>query len=348
MSRQIGPGASGREVSLADKVAFLQHPASYPEPTAAVRVVETHMSWVFVTDRFVYKLKKPVRLPYLDYSTLARRHAACVESVRLNRRLAPSVYLGVVPLTVDGDGIMALGDAGRPGVHVTEWLEHMVRVPEDRMLDVAIAAGTVTADDVRRFSGLLAGFYGRLPAEPMSTDVYLGRLRRTLEETAGALRPAEYGLDQARLGSVTAALDGCLVRHRGIFEARVAAGRIVEAHGDLRPEHVCLTDPPMVIDCLEFDRALRVQDVADELSYLAMECEFAGAPFIGPIVLETYERLTGDRIPPSLSAFHGSLRALIRAKLAVWHLPDYPAETHGHWLSQASGYLALAVHHVPD
>jgi aminoglycoside phosphotransferase family enzyme len=325
-------------VPLAAKVAFLEQPGSYPEPTTEVRAIETHMSWVFLTDERVYKMKKPVRLPFLDFSTLARRRRCCEESLRLNRRLAASVYLGVVPLTLRHDGRLRIGGCGQ----AVEWLEKMRRVPEERMLDVAIRRGTVTDQDVRRFVAVLAQFYRSAPPVRFPPVEFRARLLATILANERALGNAAFGLSRSRLARIAGGQRRFIDRESSLFDQRLAAGRIIEAHGDLRPEHVCLEDEPVFIDCLEFNRDFRVMDVADELSYLAMECELAGAAFVGPVLFETYERKTGDYIPSSLIAFYKSFRAVVRAKVAAWHLPDYPPETHRKWLGQAAAYLQIA------
>lgn len=329
---------SKERVSLAAKVRFLERPESYPEPTQSVRVIETHMSWVFVGDRFVYKMKKPVRTSFLDFSTLALRRHYCEESLRLNRRLAASVYLGVVPLTADPRGRLELNGSGEP----VEWLEKMRRLPDERMLDRAIARGTATGADVRRVADVLARFYRDAAPVPMTSITYRQRLERAVDDTRAVLGDPELGLDRHRLDRAVAAQRAFLSDSRALLDARLAAGKIIEAHGDLRPEHVALLDEPVIIDCLEFNRDFRLMDAADELAYLAMECTVAGAPFVEPLLFDTYAAVTGDRVPPGLIGFYQSHRALIRAKLAIWHLPDYPAGTHPKWLRQAAEYLATA------
>jgi aminoglycoside phosphotransferase family enzyme len=125
------------DIDISTKVAFLRQSASYPGHPSGVDVIQTHMSWVFLTDRLVYKLKKPVRFEFLDFSTLERRHHDCQEEVRLNRRLAQGVYLGVTPLTVDAAGRLHLNGEGE----AADWLVKMQRLPRERMLDHAIATG---------------------------------------------------------------------------------------------------------------------------------------------------------------------------------------------------------------
>jgi aminoglycoside phosphotransferase family enzyme len=138
------------------------------------------------------------------------------------------------------------------------------------------------------------------------------------------------------------AAQGCLERHAALFERRVAERRLVEGHGDLRPEHVCLAPEPVIIDCLEFSRELRLLDPADELAFLALECERLGAPAVGSWFLAAYTEVTGDAPPPLLLRFHRTYRALRRAKLAVWHLEDPAVREPARWTARARRYLELA------
>jgi aminoglycoside phosphotransferase family enzyme len=131
-----------------------------------------------------------------------------------------------------------------------------------------------------------------------------------------------------------------------VFDARVRARRIIEAHGDLRPEHICLTDPPVIIDCLEFNRNLRLLDPVDELSFLGLECERLGAPLVGATMLDLYREATGDAPAEELIAFYKSYRACLRAKIAAWHLRDSEIREPEKWPALARTYLELANAHA--
>jgi aminoglycoside phosphotransferase family enzyme len=283
-------------------------------------------------------MKKPVRLEYLDYGTLDARRVACEASVRLNRRLAPAVYLGVVPLVVDADGRLALEAAGT----VVEWLEKMTRLPAETMLDRMIADQRLTEDHVRRLAGTLDRFYRALPPEPQSGAEYRHRLRQALDANVEALAAPEYGLGVARIERLRASLHAALRACSALLDARAESGCLREAHGDLRPEHVALLTEPIVIDCLEFNREFRILDPADEIAYLGLECERLGAPWIGPRLLEHYATTSGDRPAPALIDLYQAHRAVLRAKLAAWHTRDHDPATHAHWLDRAATYLALA------
>ena len=332
-----------RVPSLRTKVAFLSNPGNYPEKPAAVEVVQTHMSCVFLTDKHAYKLKKPVRYDFLDFSTLEARRVDCEEELRLNRRLARDVYIDVVPLVLTRDGGLAWGGAGE----VVDWLVRMRRLPAQLLLDRAIRDANVHRDDVRRFALALADFYRRSEPVAMDPGEYRDRFRIDILANQRALAAPEYGLAPALVQSVTAGLLAVLEKEASSFDRRVTGRRILEGHGDLRPEHVCLGAEPLFIDCLEFNSRWRMLDPADELSYLAMECEFAGAPWIGEVVLDTYRETTGDDPPARLLGFYKGYRAEVRAKLAAWHLKDHLDPTdQGKWFARAGRYLELANRHA--
>jgi uncharacterized protein len=324
---------------IEDKVARLRDPGIYPERPAVVEVVETHFSWVFLTERLVYKLKKPVRYHGLDFTTLAARRRNCEREVALNRRLAPDVYLGTLALTAS-DGTAALGGAGA----VLDWLVVMRRLPAGRMLDAAIRAGTVGEAEIRKFTGLLAAFYRRTRPAPLAPAAYRQRFALGIADNRTALLASGTALPHPMIDALYRWQHGFLRRHRALLDAR--AGRLVDAHGDLRPEHICLTPEPAIIDCLEFDPELRRLDPADELSYLALECERLGAGQIGDRVLAHYAATSGDHCPDPLLRFYRVFRACLRAKIAVWHLADCTAGEGGKWTRRALDYLHLAERHA--
>lgn len=328
--------------SLADKVAFLKQAGSYPDAPHTVESVETHMSWVFLTDAFAYKLKKPVRYDYLDFSTLEARRLDCEEELRLNRRLAAEIYLAVVPLRVTADGGLSLGGEGPPA----DWLVKMRRLPAARMLDHLIRQRKVTQDAVCTLARKLAAFYAGAAPEPIDADAYRQRLAGQIAESLRELGRPEFGLPADRLTHLAEAQSAFLQQQAALLDARVAQRRIVEGHGDLRPEHVCLLADPVVIDCLEFKRDFRILDPLDELGYLALECERLGMPEIGPWLLAAYGEASGDQWPVPLLHFYQSCRATLRAKLAIWHLRDDGRHPPQKWVRVAYEYLDLAERHI--
>jgi aminoglycoside phosphotransferase family enzyme len=330
---------SPEDQGLASKVAALKQPRAYPEPPGEITAVQTHMSWVFLTAQNAYKLKKPVRQDYLDFSTLSAREHYCREELRLNQRLAPGIYLDVVPLRRDARGELRVAGPGE----TVEWLVKMRRLPAERMLDRMIRSGVVQDAQAAELGRILADFYRDAPRAALSSSEYRANCRAAVALNLHLLGDPLFELDAGAPQRVHAALLALIDRDAAWFGARAA--RVVEAHGDLRPEHVCLNSPPVIYDRLEFNRAFRLLDPAEELAYLAMECELLGAPAVGARVFEVYVARSGDDPPAPLRHWYMAYRACLRARLAARHILDRPREDWERWLREARRYLDAAERH---
>lgn len=324
------------------KVAALRDPAAYPDPTRQVQVVETHMSWVFLTDAHAYKLKKPVRFDHQDFRGSATRHFYCLEELRLNRRLAPDVYLDVVPLAADAAGRLRV--AG-PGAQV-DWLVKMRRLPADAMLDALLARGAAGAAHMQAIAARMADFHAAQPLAPVGARAWRALLLRRIDECEDELCRPEWRLPARRIRALCDRQRVMLAAAAALFDARHAAGRVVEGHGDLRPEHVYFGPPLAVIDCLEFSGELRILDAADEVGYLALECERAGAAALAAALLQAWRLASGDRVPDTLLHFYQSCRATGRARLAIRHLREARYRATAKWRRRALRYLVLALRHM--
>jgi aminoglycoside phosphotransferase family enzyme len=329
------------EPILQAKVEALRQPASYPGQPA-VEAIETHMSWVFLAGDTVYKLKKSVSRAELDFSTPVARHFYCLEELRLNQPLAPAVYLDVVALRLDAAGAMR---PDGPGV-VVDWLVRMRRLAAGEMLDCKLRQGRASEADLRWVAQRLAQFYRGLEPAPLGPDHYRDHIASEIDQCEAVLCDPAGGLDVDANRALCERLRAVLREQAALFDARVAAGRIVEGHGDLRPEHVYLGLPPAIIDRLEFALALRTLDTLDELGYLALECERAGAPALGQLLVETYRDGMGDDGPDALLHFYQALRACIRARLAIGHLREPQYRDVPKWPARARQYLQLAAPHL--
>lgn len=319
-----------------DKVDFLASPAAYADHDGEVEVRETHMSWVFLTRRRVYKLKKPSIRKMIDLSSPDARYRNCTREVELNSRLGPDVYIGIEQLSVDAEGKLKLGKDGVP----TDWLVVMHRIPEQRFLEAQIKGGSVDYTALEEAAKVLTDFYQRSSSVEMTRQQYLERFGEGVLDNHESL--SQYELPPRQLALIRDRQLEFLRRASSMVGERAERGMIVEAHGDLRPEHLCLTDPPVAIDCLEFNRDLRILDRVDELSFLWMECEQLGDSRAGQMVLARYSKLSDDHPPGALVAFYKCYRACIRAKLSAWHLDDVPKSEARHWLDKAESYLDSA------
>ncbi len=330
------------DITLEQVVAALCRPETYAETPARVEVIETHMSFVFLTAGHAYKLKKPVRYEFLDFSTRALRKFYCEEELRLNRRLAQDVYLDVVSLSRTPGGRLRVGLAGT----ALEWLVRMRRLPQEHMLDERIRHGTLEAGQIVALASRLARFYRGLPCERIAPSAQIESLQAEIDRSATVLLEHAEALTLHSVQALHAAQTARLNENAGTLRERVAAGRIVEGHGDLRPEHVCLLAEPVVFDCLEFNRSLRIVDPWDELAFLALECTRLGAPRAARSLLDHYGRLTQDIAPPALVALYQSIRAALRARLCLLHVREPERTDAAMWLERANVYVGVAAYHA--
>jgi aminoglycoside phosphotransferase family enzyme len=210
------------------------------------------------------------------------------------------------------------------------------------MLDYRIQHNLLESVELHELAEWLAHFYrDRIPLT-MSGEKYCRNYEDNIRINHESLADPTYGLPVALIESVHEAQMNFLQRSPELFGRRAVEGRIVEGHGDLRPEHVCLKSPLVIFDRLEFNRAFRIIDVADELAFLGMECERLGAPQVERELFQAYRRVTGDHPPPPLVYFYKAYRACLRARLAIWHLRDLEKSIWSRWRTAAMEYLRLA------
>lgn len=329
--------AAAEKIGLEEKVAFLADPAAYPARPRHLVCRETHMSWVFIGDRFVYKLKKPVRFPYLDFSTRDRREAACRAELRLNRRLAPRVYVDVVPLVSTNAGLSIGGD-GR----VVDFLVVMRRLDDHKMLENVLLDGMLDWPHLDRLAAVLAGFYHHARPSLIEPTAFLADWRSKLAANRTVLSDRRLQLDFGKLARIDRAQRRFLGQCASLLVDRIAGRRVIDGHGDLRPEHIWLGTPLVIIDCLEFSPALRSVDPFDELAFLDIECQRLRAAWPGPYLARQVGYRLGDRIAKPLTAFYRCYRATTRARLAFAHLLDGNLREREKWPVQGHAYLAIA------
>ena len=313
----------------------------YPHPVARIELVETHISWVLLTGQYAYKIKKPVDLGFLDFSTLDKRRHFCEEELRLNRRLAPQIYLEVVPVTGNADS-PRLGGAGE----AIEYAVKMRQFAQDMQLDRVLARGDLTSAHIDSLAEELARFHGSvLVAGP---DVSFG-------EPAAVLAPMQENFEQIR-PRVDTGLHDMLARVEHWTQAsyqqlvpvlaeRKRAGFVRECHGDAHLANMALLgDEVLLFDCLEFNDNLRWIDVVSELAFAAMDLDDRGREDLAWRLINRYMEHTGDYAGLRLLRFYQVYRALVRAKVAAIRLGQSAIGKDER--TQASetmrGYLALA------
>jgi aminoglycoside phosphotransferase family enzyme len=327
-----------RAPTLADKVAFLSQASTYGlGMREAVVLRETHMSWVFLAGDKVYKLKKPVRFPYLDFSTLAQRETACRAELKLNRRLARDVYLDVEPLVLSQRGL-SIGGAGP----IVDWLVVMRRLDEYDTLEHTLLESRVEQSQLDRLVSTLAEFYRTAQRVFTVPAVQMAEWRRSLTFNNRILLEPRLGLPSSLIRRIDAIQRSFLARCPDLLAERARGRRILDGHGDLRPEHIWLTDGIRIIDCLEFNTQLRAVDPFDEIAYLSLECERLGARWIGDYCHRKIAEALHDNPPTVLYRFYRCHRAMLRARLAIAHLLETQPRTPEKWPAVARAYLTIA------
>jgi aminoglycoside phosphotransferase family enzyme/predicted kinase len=329
-------GVSGRP-TLIEK---LLEPAAYPHPVGPIKLIETHISSVFLTGPFAYKVKKPCKLEFLDFSTLDRRKHFCAEEIRLNRRFAPGLYLEAVPITGSPEAPHVDG-AGEP----IEWAVKLVQFDEANRLDARFEAGRIDAAACRELGEAIAHVQaGQAVAPAESGHGTPQRLRAVFRMNLDEIR--RHRPDAAhRADWIEAWLEGKLARDHAAFEARIDAGRIRECHGDLHLANLVLLDGhPVAFDSIEFNPNLRWIDVASDIAFLSMDLESRGRPDLAAQVTSAWMEAADDRTSATVLPVHRVARAVVRAAVAAIRSAqaDCPADAAAVARRECDRYLDLA------
>ncbi|OGS91381.1 MAG: hypothetical protein A2Z95_08765 [Gallionellales bacterium GWA2_60_18] len=290
-------------------VAALLDPHRYPEAVRQVCLIETHISWVLLAGRYAYKIKKPLNLGFLDFSTLELRRHYCEEEFRLNRRLAPQLYLGVTAIGGDPDHPQ-LG--AQPAI---EYAVKMRRFPAACLMDRQLARGGIAPQHIDKLAATLARFHAGLSAAAPDTPFgSLAEIRAAAMQNFEQLQPL-LGTDEG-VTQLQAATGAELAACAAIFEQRRTAGFVRECHGDLHLGNIALiNDIPVPFDGIEFNPALRWIDVMDELAFPVMDLLHRNRPELAWRLLNAYLEITGDYVGMAVLRFYLAYRATVRAKV---------------------------------
>lgn len=303
---------------------FFLHPGSYAHQPGHVDLIETHASWVFLAGQFVYKVKKPVDLGFLDFSSLKKRRFYCAEEIRLNRRLAPDVYLDLVAVLRDSKGRLRLG--GLEHANAIEYAVLMRRLDAQCMLDKLLQLGEVQQHTMRSVANKLVQFHASAGTggeidQLGSPAVIRSNHTENFEQTRPFL---DQTISQARFRFIKCYSYSFIKKNRELLLSRLARGRIREGHGDLRCEHVCVEsgDRVVIFDCIEFNARFRYIDVAAEVAFLAMDLEIMGHESLAAGFVRSYVQQAADSDLQVLLNFYKCYYAFARGKVYSFRLQD--------------------------
>ncbi len=306
------------QLTLPELIEGLTDPTAYPFSIDEVEVCQTHISVVFLAGDYVYKVKKPVDYGFLNFGTLDKRRHYCEEEVRLNRRLAPDVYLGVVPVTRCGEQLCFEQD-GAP----VEWAVKMRRLPDEATLQHRLGDGDVSVEVIRSLGRRIAEFHANAESGPSVAeygrfDVVAGNARENFDQSADQVGTTVSETVFTRVQTLT---EDALSRDRKLIESRAGRGVPCDTHGDLRLGHVYLfpdRDPPsdlVVIDCIEFAERYRFADPIADVAFLVMGLNLQGRRDLGREFLNEYIKASGDDEGRELVPFYATYRATVRGKV---------------------------------
>jgi uncharacterized protein len=342
--RSTGSTAEAITVSaeLDHLIKSLEDPSLYPVRPDRVEIVQTHASVVFIAGDLVYKVKKPVNLGFLDFSTLEKRQFFCRQEVILNSRFSHDIYLGVAPISYeDGSGFNFYGMGKEVDAAVV-----MRRIPEDRFMTAMLEKDLVTPAILDRLADRLAYFHSQARRGPEisafgAVEVIHGNLKENFDQTAGYVNRT---LDKETYEDISAASVDFLFLREALFHDRVRGGFIRDCHGDLHLDHVLILDGIMFCDCIEFNDRFRYGDTASDLGFLLMDLDFQGFPAYAQRITQRYAQYSGDRDIVSLLAFYKSYRAFVRGKVLSFALdePEISAVAKSALSREAQEHFAFA------
>jgi aminoglycoside phosphotransferase family enzyme/predicted kinase len=333
--------SSEESLDHAALVEAMRNPSFYDEPVEQVRFLQTHISSVFLTGKYVYKLKKPVNFGFLDYSTLELREQNCRAEVALNRRLAPSVYLGAVPVTLDGDRLALNGDG-----EVVDWVVAMRELDGDLLGTEVLDRGELSTDHMDGLVDVLVPFYG-------AAETGEGVDRYGTVEAVKFNTDENFSQTEAHVGKLVSRdrydhirdwTSAFYQENSDLFERRIAEGRIRSSHGDLHLRNIFFEKRPVIFDCIEFNDRLRCGDVAVDLAFLAMDLDFNHRRDLSTHFIDRFIETSGDVELVKVLDFYKCYRAYVRAKIACFTSSD-PALDDGARRAQrnlARRYFGLA------
>lgn len=333
--------------NIPDYIAYFMKADSYDHPVTDVQLIQTHISYVLVTDQIVYKFKKPVDFGFLDFSTLEKRAYFCEQEVTLNRRLCPDIYLGWVGVHKQGAGYLLGGTD-----EAIEYGVKMTRMDENSMMGRVMDAGDLHKDHLDAIVDTLVPFYESAEATDEIKSFGLPEkvgvnVIENFDQTESFI--GGDALSRSQFDSIKSYATGVL-QETDRFKQRIADGRIRDCHGDLYSANICLSDPVHIFDCIEFNDRLRYSDVAGDIGFLAMDLDYHGLDDLAAYFVAQYVKKSHDDTIMDLIAFYKCYRAYVRGKISLFTAADpaVDARTVADCTEQARRYFTLATRYADE
>jgi len=322
-------------------IKFMLNPDTYPFKPEKVEMLQTHISYLFIAGEYVYKVKKPVNFGFLDYSTLEKRKFYCGQEIKLNSRLSPEIYLGVSEIVSD-KSILSLDGKGE----IEEYAIKMSRLPPDMMMDRMIFDKRIDKAIIKKIADKIAAFH---QSADVNSDISkFGDIEIILKNAnENFLQTDKFigiSLTQDEYNLIKDFSYKFIDNNKPILKKRVDENKIKDCHGDLRTEHICISDKIYIFDCIEFNDRFRYCDAASEVAFLAMDLDFLGEDTLSRYFVDSYIEISGDTDIYKIINFYKCYRAYVRGKVESFQIndPNIQPKEKEKSLNSARGHFKLA------
>jgi hypothetical protein len=292
----------------------------YSHRPAEVEFIETHISYVFIAGDLVYKVKKPVKFDFLDFTTLEKRKFYCEEELRLNKRLAPDTYLDVLAISLDARGNITLNK----GVEIIDYAVLMKKLPVEKMLKTLFLQGLANEKTMDNLANKIASFHQEAQTGGHIDEMGdIENIRHNSEENfAETLNYINVTIPEYQYKFIKDYMEKFLAENKTLFEKRVTDHKIRDCHGDLHLDHICIANEIIIFDCIEFNERFRCGDIAEDVAFLTMDIDFNGYSQYANAFIESYIRYSGDTDLPALLNFYRCYYAYVRGKVTGFRLEE--------------------------
>lgn len=322
-------------------VEALLSPEAYPQDTGEIGLIQTHISFVFLTKEYVYKVKKAVNFGFLDFSTLDKRRMFCEKELKLNKRLCPEIYLDVVSINKsDTIKISGTGEA-------VEYALKMKRLPQERIMTQLLRQNEINKETIEEIAKIVASFHSNALTSSKickfgSLEVIKTNWDENFAQTKGYI---DKTILQTDFQLIQTMINNFIEKNKSLFESRIVNERIRDCHGDLHSGNIFVTDKICIFDAIEFNDRFRYSDVAADVAFLAMDLDFLQKPALSEYFIERYVAFSSDHQLIRLLPFYKCYRAYVRGKVVSFRLDDLNinGQEKASAISEAQAYFNLAV-----
>ncbi len=327
-------------------VDALLTPDAYPQDAGKIELIQTHISFVFLTKNYVYKVKKAVNFGFLDFSTLDKRYAYCKKELELNRRLCPEIYLEVVPITKSN--IIKINSNGE----TIEYALKMKRLPQERIMTLLLKEKKVDKKTIDEIARIVAEFHSKAHTSPEISEFGSLKIVKTNwdENFAQTKKYINQTIRQSEFHFIQTKINNFMEKNKSLFESRIVDKRIRDCHGDLHSGNIFITDKICIFDAIEFNDRFRYSDVAADVAFLAMDLDFQQRSDLADYFIERYIGYSKDPQLTQLLPFYKCYRAYVRGKVISFRLddPNIKSEEKASAINEAQAYFKLAVEYAKN